>query len=162
MKKICLTVILTAVMALSGCADSRNANTNPVQQFQSSHVQSEPEVSQIESLTGFEPEVSPIESLTGIDKKIYEIFIDCADSFYIPQEPRILEILGSDPLGEILVIRISGYLDGGVRYMGINGMAEGAMAKEGYGLEIVDFDGDVDLGKINRAITQHWQDLGIV
>lgn len=114
---------------------------------------------------------TPIESLNDREKEIFEAFISGVDTFKVPQSARLLDIKKiTKGRGSCLItVTAENKMGGTVKEECILFFGDGSLGRKIASLddlfvyrpeETINYE-DVDVGNINRAIKQHWEDLGI-
>lgn len=113
---------------------------------------------------------SPIESLNEQEKLIYEALMIGIKDFYNPQAVRVLEIKKSGDDKCDITITGSNKLGGTIQKYYSLRLVDNGINKKGEMTDWTDFKellkygkkyDNVDVGNINRAIKQYWEDLGI-
>lgn len=114
---------------------------------------------------------TPIESLNDQEKEIFEAFISGVDIFKVPQTARLLDIKKiTKGRGSCLITVTSENTMGGtvkeecILYFGSDTLGRKIASLDDlfvYSPEETTNYENVDVGNINRAIKQHWEDLGI-
>lgn len=165
-KQIIISLCMAAAMTLTACESEKIRHNSAPNYINQNSTSKESSSTSIESSVE-EFSKTPIESLSGREKEIYEALIIAINngSFYFPQDIRIVQLSGvEDYTYDIIRIKSSSLFDEFIYLIVSNSgdIKRGTVLKFSGAIPPLYEIDDVDIGNINRALNQYWEDLGLI